>query len=216
MNSKLILYGIIGFLGGVLLTLFFTSNAVNSNNTSMMRMMGMGAGNVQTGTQQYGMASIDAHFIEQMIPHHEDAITMANLALERAEHDEIKTLSQNIMTSQSSEIDKMKEWYKNWYGKEVPADEVYERSRGMMKGGGMHMGRMGDESDIDDLKNAENFDKVFIEEMIPHHQMAVMMASMLKNGTDRPEMKQLADDIIKAQTEEIEAMRNWYKDWGYE
>ena len=64
-------------------------------------------------------------------------------------------------------------------------------------------------------KNALNFDKKFIEEMIPHHQMAVMMAEMLKSGTQREEMRKLADDIIKAQTEEIEMMREWYSDWGY-
>lgn len=214
MNNQIILYGIIGFLLGVLITNYLATNAVNSNNTSMMGMMGIRTGSVQTNTGQFGMGNIDSHFIEQMIPHHEDAITMAKLALEKAEHQEIKTLSQNIINSQSSEIDKMKEWYKNWYGRDLPGSDVTSR-RGMMSGGGMHMGMMGDSTDVKKLEIAGNFDKVFIEEMIPHHQMAVMMASMLKNATGRPEMKQLAEDIIKAQTEEINQMRTWYKSWGY-
>lgn len=49
--------------------------------------------------------------------------------------------------------------------------------------------------------------------MIPHHQMAVMMASMLKGGTNRSEMRQLADDIITSQTNEIDKMREWLKKW---
>ena len=81
--------------------------------------------------------------------------------------------------------------------------------------GSMHMGMMGDDTDAEGLKNASNFDQTFIEEMIPHHQMAVMMANMLLASTDRPEMKELAEDIISAQTEEINNMRAWAKAWGY-
>jgi uncharacterized protein (DUF305 family) len=160
-------------------------------------------------------SQIDAHFIEQMIPHHQDAITMAKLALEKGQHQEIKTLAQNIITSQSSEIEQMKNWYKEWYGRELPSGNQVMNVHGMMSNNSrMHMGKMGNDSDLDQLKNAADFDKKFIEEMIPHHQMAVMMASMLKQGTTRPEMKQLADDIITAQTSEIDQMRQWYQNWS--
>ena len=78
----------------------------------------------------------------------------------------------------------------------------------------MHMGMMGSVTDRTNLEQAEDFDTAFVEEMIPHHQMAVMMASMLKNGTNRPEMRQLADDIIEAQTNEINQMRSWLQNWS--
>ncbi|MSR71678.1 MAG: DUF305 domain-containing protein [Candidatus Taylorbacteria bacterium] len=52
-----------------------------------------------------------------------------------------------------------------------------------------------------------HIDRHFIEQMIPHHEMAVMMAQMLQGSTDRPEMKQLVDNIITSQTKEIEMMR---------
>lgn len=77
------------------------------------------------------------------------------------------------------------------------------------------MGMMGNETDMTRLQNASDFDRAFIEEMIPHHQMAVMMANMLLASTDRPEMKKLAEDIITAQTKEINEMREWAKAWGY-
>jgi len=95
-------------------------------------------------------------------------------------------------------------------------DEEVMGDHGMGRGTvSIHMGMMGDETDMTRLEQAEDFDKVFIEEMIPHHQMAVMMATMLERGTNRLEMKQLAKDIKEAQTKEINQMREWYKNWGY-
>ena len=157
------------------------------------------------------MPGIDSHFIEQMIPHHEDAILMADLALEKSKRSEIKKLADDIQRSQSAEIEQMKTWHKNWFGKEV--SDVFS---GMGHGGNsgmIHMGMMGNTSDLESLKSATDFDKAFIEEMIPHHQMAVMMAQMLENSTGRPEMKELARNIIEAQTREINEMRGWYRAW---
>src|SRR3989304_5404766 len=56
-------------------------------------------------------------------------------------------------------------------------------------------------------------DAHFIEQMIPHHEMGVMMAQMLSRSTSRSEMKQLAENIISAQTKEINQMRKWYRAW---
>lgn len=159
-------------------------------------------GNIQMmGASMRG--NIDAHFIEQMIPHHDDAIAMAKLAQTRATHPEIKQLAENIIKSQSAENALMRQWYKNWFGRELPqGDQVM-----------MHHGMMSTQADMDKLENASGFDLVFIEEMIPHHQMAVMMASMLKGGSGREEMKKLADDIITAQTSEIDQMKKWQEEW---
>ena len=207
-----LIYGIIGVLIGGAFVWFSATNAVNNNNYGMMQMMGMRGGNQG---MMISSTTIDAHFIEQMIPHHEDAITMAKLAQEKARRPEIKTLAQNIINSQSREIDQMKGLYKNWFGRELPVGTQVMSQHGMIGGSGMHMGMMGDETDMARLEQTADFDKAFIEEMIPHHQMAVMMASMLKSSTNRDEMRKLADDIITAQTSEIDQMRQWYINWGY-
>lgn len=207
-------YGIIGAVVGISAWVLFTI-FVGGNQFSMMQMMGFKNQN-NTIQNSYGMMgnNVDRNFIEEMIPHHEDAIVMANIALQKAEHPEIKTLATNIKTTQGTEIKKMKSWYKEWYGIDVQQDDDSDLSdAGMM--GGMRGGMMGNESDEKNLKNASNFDKAFIEEMIPHHQMAVMMANMLLRGTNRPEMKELARAIITAQTKEINDMRSWYTAWGY-
>lgn len=211
-----LVYGVIGALLGGIIIWFLTANAVNTNQLGMMQMMGIRSNTINT-PQQFGtgmMGNIDRHFIEQMIPHHQDAITMAEIALKKAQHPEIKKLAENIKKTQTDEITKMRSWYKKWYGVAVPKDS--DRNNygvGMM--GQMHGGMMGNDTDVNRLENAQDFDKAFIEEMIPHHQMAVMMGNMLKYGTAKPEMRGLADDIISAQTKEIEQMRQWYKEWGY-
>lgn len=153
---------------------------------------------------------MDSHFIEQMIPHHEGAIDMATLALTKATHPEIKTLAIAIIEAQNKEIVDMKSWYKDWFDADVPKANTSRMGGGMMSGRGMHMGGT---EDMSALENASDFDKAFIEGMIPHHQLAVMMAQMLKAGTNRPEMLTLANNIIESQTKEIEQMQGWYNTW---
>ncbi len=197
-------YGLLGVVIGGIAVWLFMSTIVNSNNGGMMNFKS----NSQSGSVMMG--NIDQHFIEQMIPHHEDAITMSKVAQTKAQRPEVKQLANSIIDSQDKEINQMKSWYKDWFGKEVPAV-----TQGMMgKNNGMHGGMMGDSSDMTKLEEATDFDKVFVEEMIPHHQMAIMMTNMLKGSTSRPEMQKLASDIITAQTQEIELMRGWLKEWG--
>lgn len=206
-------YGIAGVIIGGVTVWILTSSVVNTNNAGMMRMMGIRTTS-QNMMQNQNSDTVDAHFIEQMIPHHQDAVTMAALAQSKAQRPEVKELAMNIIDDQNHEIEKMKVWYKEWFGRELPTSDEVMTQHGM-KGNEsqMHMGMMGDNSDMTRLENAEDFDKAFVEAMIPHHQMAVMMASMLKDGTKRPEMKKLADDIVAAQTSEIDQMRQWLSEW---
>ncbi len=71
--------------------------------------------------------------------------------------------------------------------------------------GGMMMGLQG--------KTGDALDEAFLQGMIIHHQGAVEMAEALLDGTKRPELIQLANDIISAQTKEIEMMRGWLQEW---
>ncbi len=199
---KEIKYLLAGILIGGLLVWLLVNSGITSNKSYSM----------PNSSTQMSSEVIDSHFIEQMIPHHEDAITMAKLALTKSQKPEVKQLAENIIKSQSQEITQMKSWYQNWFGRELPTGDQVMKQHGMMgNNSSMHMGKMGDTSDITNLETSADFDKEFLEEMIPHHQMAVMMASMLKNGTSRPEMKQLADNIITSQTSEIDQMRTWLK-----
>jgi uncharacterized protein (DUF305 family) len=173
----------------------------------MMGMMGRGMTGGPMGMMGM-MAGVDAdqHFIQEMIPHHEDAITMARLALQQAERPEIKALAEEIIRVQSMEIEQMREWYKAWYGTDVPPSHMDQMpGRGMMGMMGMH-----EPAALDGVKP---FDKAFIEQMIPHHQMGVMMSSHLLQGVQRPELRTLLQNIISSQSAEIQQMRAWYQAW---
>ncbi|TDB38310.1 MAG: DUF305 domain-containing protein [Actinobacteria bacterium] len=145
---------------------------------------------------------VDSMFIEQMIPHHDDAIAMAELALTRAEHPEIKQLAEDVIRTQSAENAQMRDWYDEWFGESVPA--YGSGSSGMMGG------RFGD---LTALRDADQFDRAFIEQMIPHHQMGIMMARMAGDSTSRLEIRGLTDGIIRTQSEEIDRMQQWYQEW---
>lgn len=147
--------------------------------------------------------SIDQHFIVQMIPHHEGAIEMAKVALERSKRPEVLSLANGIIEAQQKEINDMSAWYQSWFGSAPP-----EGGMGMMHMGGME----GDTAVLASISETD-FDREFLDQMIPHHEMAIMMAQMLQSTTERGEMKTLADNIITSQAREIEMMRGWLKSW---
>ena len=142
-------------------------------------------------------APYDAQFIDSMIMHHQGAIEMANQALKEAQKPEIKTLAENIITAQQTEIKQMQDWRKAWYPDLAPTS-----------GMGMAMGDMTISSDT-----GKPFDLRFIEAMIPHHQSAIEMAKDAQQKAEHTEIKTLADNIITAQEGEIKQMQQWKKDW---
>ena len=77
---------------------------------------------------------------------------------------------------------------------------------------GMGMG-MGMGTSLEALKNAPDFDRAFIEQMIPHHRMGVMMASHAQWNTQQPELWQLEEAMVRVQSQEIEQMAQWYQKW---
>lgn len=125
MNKNSILVGIIGLLLGVIIAGFVAGQSVNSNNTGMMRMMGIKT--IQTAdNSSMSMDDMtgelksktgddfDKAFLATMIVHHQGAIDMAKLAKENAKHDELKKLSEDIILAQTKEIEQMKQWQMDW------------------------------------------------------------------------------------------------------
>ncbi len=155
--------------------------------------------------------SVDAVFIEDMIPHHEGAIVMAELALTKAKTNEVRTLATEIISAQQEEITTMKAWYTTWFGKYIPINTTTTMSVHGTAHDMVHMESMS--GNTEKLENAENFDKEFLEQMIPHHEMAIMMAQTLLRTTSRNEMESLAENIINAQSAEIAQMRAWLAEW---
>ena len=145
----------------------------------------------------------DRRFIDMMVPHHEGAISMAEVALERSDREEILGLSRDIVRTQEAEIEELKDIKEQEFGtSEIP---------GNMGGDGMRgMGMM---TDPQQLAQADPFDKAFIDNMIPHHESAIDMASVVLEESENGRLRQLARDIVEAQKREIIQMERWRKEW---
>jgi uncharacterized protein (DUF305 family) len=143
----------------------------------------------------------DAMFVNSMIPHHEGAVEMAQIAQERAEHPEIKKLADEIITAQEREIGIME-----------PIRERLAKEHGSAQMEGDH-GMAMSEEDLTKLRGADPFDREFIDMMIPHHEGAVTMAEEELDKGENTTLRKLAEDIISSQNREIEQMESWRKEW---
>ncbi len=137
-------------------------------------------------------SSQDIMFAEMMIPHHEQALLMADIAFANTSNPEVLDLASRIRSAQGPEIELMKSW------PGVDADS--------------HMGHAMDgmlsDGEIADLKAAtdEAFDRLFLEGMIKHHQGAIEMAEMVFDSANA-EVSELAKSIIDSQQVEIAEMQ---------
>lgn len=163
-----------------------------------------------------GFRSVDQRFIVMMIPHHDGAIAMAELARVRAKRPQIRVLAQQIKASQTAENAQMRRWYKQWFGTEVPVWSSFVPGYGMgmgMSDTGIGMGMRGIATNMQALKAAPDFDRAFLELMVPHHRMGVMMASHAQWNSIHPELRQLEAAMVRVQSQEIEQMEQWYRQW---
>ncbi|MEU3904182.1 DUF305 domain-containing protein [Streptomyces goshikiensis] len=144
----------------------------------------------------------DVAFAQGMIPHHRQAVEMADLAPTRAESAEVKKLADEIKKAQDPEIKTLSGWLTSW-GEQVPAEGAMDHSAHGMAG-------MMTAEEMDKLKasSGKAFDTAFMEMMIKHHEGAVAMAKTEKADGSFADAKTMADAIITSQTAEIATMNN--------
>jgi uncharacterized protein (DUF305 family) len=134
-------------------------------------------------------------FAKIMIPHHEQAVTMSELALKNTSNSEVLALATAIRDAQAPEIEQMQ----GWLGKEDSHDAHNHD---------MEMGGMLTAEDLEKLASlrGDAFDQFFLASMIAHHEGALDMIEMIKDSTNA-EVKALADNIVKSQSAEIQAIK---------
>lgn len=158
-----------------------------------------GNGHVSTDTN----ATYDSSalmFASMMIPHHEQAVVMADMVLEISKSPELLVLAAEIKAAQQPEIEQMQGW--------LDTDPDYNS---------MHMDHstmqgMLSDSELDSMRNltGTKFDNAFLRGMIEHHQGAIVMAEMITDSTI-DEVQRLGIGIIEAQTAEIALMKTMIK-----
>jgi len=159
--------------------------------------------NSGSGATQSAANPVDRAFAQEMIPHHKSAIEMAKIAQQRGQSAFVKNLADDIVSSQSTELEKLTAAEKRLADAGISVGKL---STGMNMS--MNM------PDMQALRTAEPFDETFARMMIQHHESAVMMAKAeLGDGGD-PELKALAQDIVTVQQREIEQMKAFLTERG--
>ena len=162
----------------------------------------------------------DVSFAQDMIPHHQQALLMSDMALQAASTDELRELAARIQDAQTPEIEQMTGWLESW-DETVPDLEALSH---------MMMGH-GDDDDSNDMPGMMDvgqmrrmnqmmvggglaFDQMWVRMMIEHHEGAIEMAQEEQVDGAYPEAIALAESIEKSQTAEIAEMEQMLDDWA--
>jgi uncharacterized protein (DUF305 family) len=174
------------------ITIALTGCTINMGSEADGDDMGMMDENSSTADQ---FGSVDRMFAQMMIPHHEQAVEMSELAKTRSNNPEVLALAQQIHDAQAPEIELMQ----SWLAGEGAVD---------MMDHNMGMDGMLDEADMVRLEAATGtqFDKLFLEGMIAHHEGALQMTELILDSNNA-EVKALGENIVAGQTAEIATMK---------
>jgi len=136
-------------------------------------------------------------FLVEMIPHHQEAVDSSRDIKVISERPELQEFAREIIEVQEREIQELQGWIDLWY----PDSHAHVRYQPMMR-------------DLAGL-SVEEAEKTFLEDMIVHHEMAVMMARELleKDMAEHSEVEDMARSIIEQQDREIELMQKWLNEW---
>lgn len=138
-------------------------------------------------------------FLTEMVSHHGMAVDMAKMAQERAAHPELKAMADDIVASQSAEIERMRSWLRRWYGKSAKPKMNHE-----------------DMMQMEELRNSASpaeFEVRFMALMTMHHTLAIERAKAVRQRRIHAKTRKLTRDIIRAQEREIGQMRTWLVAW---
>lgn len=166
-------------------------------------------------TSQAAASATDVAFAQSMIPHHEQAVEMANLALsaDSGASEQVRQLAEQIKAAQDPEIEQMTEWLQAWGAPSAmpgasDGDELQGMDHSGHDMGGMTVAGMMTAEQMAQLQAASGtrFDEMWLTMMIAHHQGAVAMAEQAASSSN-PDVTTLAEAVIATQQQEISQMQ---------
>jgi uncharacterized protein (DUF305 family) len=213
MLNKTIL-GVAVTAAAVLLAACGSGNTGGTSASAPASASSAASSTASSGAQSGTHNQADVTFVQQMIPHHQQAVDMAELAATRAASTQVKDLASRIESEQSPEIQEMTAWLAQWGVPSAAAAPSMSAMPGMSGGsmpgmsGGSMPGMMSD-ADMTKLTQASGtaFDRMFLQMMITHHQGAVAAARTEVATGSSAEAKALAQSIITGQTAEVTQMQ---------
>jgi uncharacterized protein (DUF305 family) len=145
-----------------------------------------------------------AEYIEAMIPHHQLAVAMSRIALERTGRPNVKGLAYDIISGQSYEIALMRQWRQ-----ELLTPEQREAARPTPG----ELEAVNVDDTLRSLERTRTIDYAFLAEMIPHHASALVMSKRALAGDQPPEIRAFAERVIAGQAKEIGLMQAYREEW---
>jgi uncharacterized protein (DUF305 family) len=181
----------------VLLAAAVVSLSVNRGDTT--NVMGSGSGHMGHGSSSSSNANYtgaDIMFLQMMIPHHQQAIDISNLAMKASQDAELKELAKIIARDQAAEIKQMKAWL---------TDAGASEDMGHSMDG---MGGMLNDDELAALSAAtgKEFDVLWLKGMTEHHDGAIHMTQMIEDAQNA-DIKAFGTKVIKDQSEQIDQMK---------
>jgi uncharacterized protein (DUF305 family) len=198
-----ILSGVIAFLIGVIIFM------MGSQNTSSgLFGMNHSAMEGENKSSDVSLLGSDAMFLEMMIPHHQQAVDISDLAISGSKDTELVALAKKIRDGQAAEIIQMQDWL-------AGGGDTSMMNHGMNHSMGDGMGGMLTESELNTLNSlsGSKFDIYWLKGMIAHHEGALHMVTMIKDS-NRSEIQNFGEEIISVQTTEIEQMKKMLNRMG--
>ncbi len=226
--SFAIVASVVGFTLGCQSSSNVNMNSSTAHDHGNMSTNSMGNGNHDMANMPHDMSNMnhdmsrmesapgaasqpyDLQFIDTMIHHHQGAVMMSKMALQKTENDELKPFLQQIIDDQAKEIARMKEWREKWYPGKPSALNMEMPG---MKMGSEKMNTSSHEKEMQAMA-AKDFDLHFIDMMIPHHEGAIVMAKDALQKAEHAEIKALSNEVIREQEAEIKKMREWKAQWN--
>lgn len=184
---------------------------------SMMGTMMPGGMNMM-GTPMAGMDSMmmeqDQMYIDMMIPHHQSIIALAEAAMPRLTDERLQGIAAAIIDTQGAEIEELRDYRESFYGdaNPIPMDNAMMTAMHEMMMPGMPEAMEAMRFQMDSMAQvatfcaAEDADLAFIDQVIPHHQMAIEASQATMARAVHPEIRDVAQRVIDAQEREIKEL----------
>ena len=167
-----------------------------------------------TASSMMNGSATDIAFAQGMIPHHQQAVEMADAALDPASDasPEVKKLAKQIKGAQDPEIQQMTQWLQQWGAPTTmpgASGDMDSMDHGGHDMGGIAMSGMMTAEQMQQMRQATGsaFDTMWLQMMIAHHEGAITMSEQVKAGSSNEDVTALANAIITGQRAEIETMR---------
>jgi uncharacterized protein (DUF305 family) len=146
-----------------------------------------------------GVAAFETAFLKNMVGHHQMAVDMGNLCLQKAVHQELRSMCSTIVTAQRKEIGEMRAWLASWYGIHNYHPAMSEEDMKQMR----HLSML----------NNSDFEIEFMKHMMMHHKMAVTRSGQCMQWGYHGKLIGTCQNIVLSQTEEVRKMEDWLRLW---